>query len=147
MNKQDNKLIEILLVEDNLGDIRLTQEAFREGKIYNHMTVVMDGVEALAYLRKQGKYADAKKPDIILLDLNLPKKNGREVLAEIKEDPALKRIPVIVLTTSAAEEDVIASYDLHANCYIRKPVDFSHFITVVTSIENFWLSIVTIPKE
>src|SRR5665647_3299983 len=99
MNKQDKELIEILLVEDNLGDIRLTQEAFHEGKIYNHMTVVMDGVEALAYLRKQGKYADAKKPDIILLDLNLPKKNGREVLAEIKEDPALKRIPVIVLTT------------------------------------------------
>lgn len=147
MSLQSKRLIEILLVEDNQGDIRLVQEAFREGKIYNRLNVVMDGVEALAYLRRQGKYAAAKKPDIILLDLNLPKKNGHEVLAEVKEDPALKRIPVIVLTTSAAEEDVIASYDLHANCYIRKPVDFSQFITVVTSIENFWLSIVTIPQE
>ncbi len=147
MNKQGNELIEILLVEDNPGDIRLTQEAFREGKICNHLSVVMDGVEALEYLRKQGRYADVIRPDIILLDLNLPRKNGREVLAEIKADPNLKRIPVIILTTSEAEEDVIASYNLHANCYIRKPVDFTQFINVITLIESFWLSIVTIPKE
>lgn len=138
--------IEILLVEDNMGDIRLTQEAFKEGKVRNNMAIVMDGVEAMEYLRKQGKYADVKRPDVILLDLNLPKKDGREVLAEIKIDPSLKRIPVIVLTTSKAEEDILRSYDLHANCYIQKPVDFGQFIEVIISIEHFWLSIVTIPK-
>jgi two-component system, chemotaxis family, response regulator Rcp1 len=138
--------IEILLVEDNIGDIRLTQEAFKEGKVRNNMAIVMDGVEAMEYLRKQGKHTDAKRPDVILLDLNLPKKDGREVLAEIKIDPSLKRIPVIVLTTSKAEEDILRSYDLHANCYIQKPVDFGQFIEVIISIEHFWLSIVTIPK-
>ena len=141
------KPIEILLVEDNPGDARLTMEAFREGKVRNNLSVAVDGVEALAFLRRQGKYAAAPRPDIILLDLNLPKKDGREVLTEIKEDPALRRIPVVVPTTSKAEQDIFKTYDLHANCYISKPVDLDRFMTVVQSIENFWLTVVKLPSE
>lgn len=141
------KPIEILLVEDNPGDVRLTQEAFKEGKVRNNLNVVSDGVEALAFLRREDKYADASRPDVILLDLNLPKKDGREVLAEIKDDPDLRRIPVVVLTTSLAEQDILKSYDLHANCYITKPVDLERFITVVKSIETFWLSVVKLPQS
>jgi len=137
--------VHILLIEDNAGDARLTKEAFKEGKIINTLSVVPDGVEALAFLRREQKYADAPRPDIILLDLNLPRKDGREVLAEIKSDAALKRIPVVVLTTSQAEEDVVRSYDLHANCYITKPVDLDRFITVVKNINEFWLSVVKLP--
>jgi CheY-like chemotaxis protein len=139
--------IEILLIEDNPGDVRLTQEALRDGKVINKLSVVSDGVEALDYLRKKGRYADAKRPDMILLDLNLPRKDGREVLAEIKEDPDLKRVPVVVITSSRAEEDVLRSYNLHANCYISKPVDLEQFITVVKSIEDFWMGIVKLPPK
>jgi CheY-like chemotaxis protein len=139
--------IEILLVEDNPGDIRLTKEAMKEAKIINTLNVVEDGVDALAYLRKKGKFKDAKRPDIIFLDLNLPKKNGREVLAEIKQDINLKQIPVVILTISKAEEDVIKTYELHANCFITKPVDLEQFIKVVKSIENFWFSIVKLPPN
>lgn len=137
--------IEILLVEDNPGDIRLTKEALKEAKVLNTLTVVQDGVEALTCLRRQGQYADAKRPDLILLDLNLPKKDGREVLAEIKNDEALKFIPVVILTTSQDEQDVLKSYGLHANCYITKPVELEQFISVVKAIEDFWLGIVILP--
>ena len=137
--------IEILLVEDNPGDARLTAEALNDAKVLNTLTVVQDGVEALTYLRRQGRYSDAPRPDVVLLDLNLPKKDGREVLAEIKEDPDLKRIPVVVLTTSKAEEDIARTYDLHGNCYISKPVDLDQFMTVVKSIENFWFTVVRLP--
>lgn len=137
--------IQILLVEDNPGDVRLTREAFKDGKVANTIHVVEDGEQALAYLRKQGKYADAVRPDIILLDLNLPKKDGREVLREIKSDQGLKQIPVVVLTTSASEEDVLRTYSDYANCYITKPISFDRFIVTVRSIENFWLSIVKLP--
>jgi len=139
--------IEILLVEDNPGDVRLTEEALKEGKVVNRLNVVQDGVEALAYLRKEGEYASAETPDLILLDLNLPKKDGREVLAEVKEDPDLRMIPVVVLTTSRDEQDILKSYDLHANCYITKPVDFEQFIGVVRAIEDFWLSVVKLPSN
>ena len=139
------KPVEVLLVEDNPGDVRLTQEAFKEGKLSNGLRVVMDGVEAMAFLRREGEYADAPRPDIILLDLNLPKKDGREVLAEIKDDDDLKSIPVIILTTSDAEEDIIRTYNHHANCYITKPVDLEQLINVVRSIENFWLTVVKLP--
>ena len=139
------KPIEVLLVEDNPGDVRLTQEAFKEGKIRNGLRVVMDGVEAMAFLRREGEYADAPRPDIILLDLNLPKKDGREVLAEIKADDELKSIPVIILTTSDAEEDIIRTYNHHANCYITKPIDLEQLINVVRSIEDFWLTVVKLP--
>ena len=137
--------VEILLVEDNPGDVRLTEEALKEGKVINNINLVNDGVEAVSFLHKEGKYADAVRPDLILLDLNLPKKDGREVLMEIKKDEALRRIPVVVLTTSKAEEDIIRTYDCHANCYITKPVDFDQFINVVKSIEDFWLSLVRLP--
>ncbi|HOX37976.1 MAG TPA: response regulator [Candidatus Brocadiia bacterium] len=137
--------VEILLVEDNPGDVRLTQEALKEGRISNRLSVVEDGAEAMDFLRKKGKFAGAPTPDLILLDLNLPRKDGREVLAEVKEDRELRRIPVVVLTTSKAEEDIIRSYDLHANCYITKPVDFEQFINVVRCIEDFWLAIVKLP--
>jgi CheY-like chemotaxis protein len=137
--------VEILLVEDNPGDYRLTQEALHEGKVYNNLHWAKDGVEALDFLHQRGKHADAPRPDIILLDLNLPKKDGREVLAEIKEDTDLKSIPVVILTTSKAEEDVLRSYDLHANCYVTKPVDLDKFIVVVQSIDRFWLTIATLP--
>ena len=139
--------VEILLVEDNPGDIRLTKEAMKEAKIVNNLNVVEDGVEALAYLRKKGIFKGANRPDLILLDLNLPKKNGREVLAEIKQDINLKQIPVVILTVSQAEEDVFKTYELHANCFITKPVDMDQFIKVVKSIEDFWFSIVRLPPN
>jgi len=137
--------VEILLVEDNPGDVRLTKEALREGKVYNNLHWAKDGVEALEFLRREGKHADAPRPDIILLDLNLPKKDGREVLSSIKNDDRFKQIPVVILTTSEAEEDVLRSYELHANCYITKPVDLEKFIVVVQSIDRFWLTVVTLP--
>lgn len=137
--------IEILLVEDNPGDVRLIEEVLKDGKVRNNMHVVADGVEAMAFLRREGEYAGLSLPDLVLLDLNLPKKDGREVLEEIKKDQELKHIPVVVLTTSKAERDVLRSYDLHANCYITKPVDLDQFISVVKSIEDFWLSIVKLP--
>lgn len=138
--------IEILLVEDNPGDSRLTRETLKETKIINKLCVVEDGEKALAYLRRQGPYASAPRPDLILLDLNLPKIGGREVLAAIKSDPKLSAIPVVVLTTSKAEEDIVKSYELHANCYISKPVDLDGFVKVVKSIEDFWFSVVRLPK-
>ena len=139
--------VEILLVEDNPGDERLTREALKEGKVYNNFHWVKDGVEAMEFLRRQGSYKDAPRPDIVLLDLNLPKKDGREVLQEIKTDEDLKRIPVVVLTTSKAEEDVLRTYNLHANCYVTKPVDLEKFIVVVKSIDVFWLTVVTLPPN
>jgi chemotaxis family two-component system response regulator Rcp1 len=139
--------IEILLVEDNPGDIRLTREALRDGKIYNNLYVARDGVEAMAFLRKTGQYTHAPRPDLILLDLNLPRKDGHEVLAEVKTDENLRRIPVVILTTSQAEEDIIKTYDLHVNCYITKPVDLDQFVKIVKSIEDFWLTIVKLPAE
>ena len=142
-----NGCIQVLLVEDNPGDVRLTKEALKEGKLLNQLTVVGDGVEALSFLRKEGIYADALQPELILLDLNLPKKDGREVLAEIKADPNLRRIPVVVLTTSSSEEDILRIYDLHANCYITKPVDLEQFMGVVKSIEDFWVSVVKLPSH
>jgi len=137
--------VEILLVEDNPGDYRLTKEALHEGKVYNNLHWTKDGVEAIDFLKRRGKYDKAPRPDIILLDLNLPKKDGREVLSEIKQDPALRSIPVVILTTSKAEEDVLKSYHLHANCYVTKPVDLEKFIVVVQSIDRFWLTVVTLP--
>ncbi len=144
----NSRTIEILLVEDNPGDARLTLEAFKEGKMLNNIRVIGDGLEALAYLRRQGPdYANSVQPDLILLDLNLPKKDGREVLAEIKSDDHLKKIPVVVLTTSADEEDVARAYGSHANCYITKPVEFDQFLDVVHSIGSFWLSLVKLPPQ
>jgi chemotaxis family two-component system response regulator Rcp1 len=139
--------IEVLLVEDNPGDVRLTREALKEGKVRNNLSVVQDGVEALAFLRREGQYAAAPRPDVILLDLNLPRKGGREVLEDIKADPALRAIPVVILTSSEAEIDIAQAYALHANCYISKPVDLDQFITVVKSIEDFWFTIVKLPPE
>lgn len=139
--------IEILMVEDNPGDVRLTVEALKEAKVRNNLCTVGDGVEALAFLRREGRHAEAPRPDLILLDLNLPKMNGREVLAEIKEDPNLRRIPVVILTVSQAEQDIVKSYNLHANCYITKPVDLDQFLEVVKSIENFWLTVVMLPPR
>ncbi|HSB44401.1 MAG TPA: response regulator [Nitrospira sp.] len=141
------KPIEILLIEDNPGDVRLTMEALKETKVINKLTVMKNGLEAMAYLRREGPHANAARPHLILLDLNLPIKDGREVLAEIKADESLRRIPVVVLTTSKDEQDVLKSYHLHANCYITKPVDLDQFITVVKSIEDFWLGIVVLPKN
>jgi chemotaxis family two-component system response regulator Rcp1 len=139
--------IEILLVEDNAGDARLAVEALKEGKVLNNLSVARDGVEAMAFLHREGEYAGAPRPDLILLDLNMPKKDGREVLAEIKTDENLKSIPVVILTTSAAERDIIKSYNLHANCYITKPVDLNQFIEVIQSIEGFWLTLVKLPQS
>ena len=139
--------VEILLVEDNPGDVRLTREALKEGKIRNNLNVASDGVEALRYLRREGPYAGAARPDLILLDLNLPKMDGREVLQAVKADASLRNIPVVVLTSSAAEQDIVRAYDLHANCYVSKPVDLDQFIHVVKSIEDFWFSIVKLPPE
>jgi CheY-like chemotaxis protein len=139
--------IEILMVEDNPGDVRLTREALKDAKVANVLNVVEDGVAALDYLHRRGEYEHVRRPDLILLDLNLPKKNGREVLEELKEHPTLKTIPVVILTTSRAEEDVVRAYSLHANCYIMKPVDFTQFASIVRSIEHFWLSVVMLPPS
>jgi len=141
------RAIELLLVEDNPGDVRLTIEALKEGRVINQLTVVQDGEEAIAFLRRQGRYAGAVRPDLILLDLNLPRKGGLEVLAEIKEDPDLKQIPVVVLTTSQAEQDILRTYQLHANCYIVKPVDLNQFMNVVQAIKSFWLALVMLPPR
>ena len=141
------KIIEILLVEDNPGDVRLTKEALKISKVHNKLAVVTDGQMAIDYLRKKGAFADVKRPDMVFLDLNLPKKSGVEVLAEIKNDPELKLIPIIVLTTSKAEADIIRSYSLHANCYITKPVDITQFIIIVNALESFWFSIVKLPPQ
>jgi CheY-like chemotaxis protein len=135
------------MVEDNPGDVRLAQEAFKMNKVRNSLVSVGDGVEALAYLHLKGKYENATRPDMIILDINIPKKNGLEVLQEIKEDENLKRIPVVILTTSGAEEDILKCYDLHANCFITKPVDLDQFLKVIRSIEGFWLEIVRLPVE
>ena len=147
MNTERGRPVEIMLVEDNPGDVRLTIEALKDGKVLNNLNIAENGVEALAYLRREGKYADATRPDLILLDLNLPKKNGMEVLAEIKADESLGKIPVVILTTSKAEQDVCKTYALHANCYITKPVDLEQFITVVRSIEDFWFTVVKLPPN
>jgi chemotaxis family two-component system response regulator Rcp1 len=139
--------INVLLVEDSPGDIRLTQEALKDAKMHINLHVARDGEEAMVFLRHEGEQADAPRPDLILLDLNLPKKDGREVLKEIKEDPTLMTIPVVILTTSASEADILRSYSLHANCYITKPVDLDGFLTVVKSIDNFWMSVVKLPGK
>ena len=146
-NAASGRQVEIFLVEDNPGDVDLTRETLLDSKLLNHMSVVNNGVEAMAYLRREGKYVDAARPDLILLDLNLPKKDGREVLAEIKVDRLLRRIPVVVLTTSSAEKDILETYDLHANCYITKPVNLDQFSAVVRAIEEFWFTIVKLPPE
>ncbi|MEW5728658.1 MAG: response regulator [Pseudomonadota bacterium] len=138
---------DILLVEDNPGDARLAQEALKEGRMPSRLKVVVDGVEAMSYLRREGGYGEAPRPHLVLLDLNLPRKDGRQVLAEMKADPELRRIPVVVLTTSQADQDIMRSYDLHANCYITKPVDLDRFISVVRSIEEYWCSVVTLPPR
>jgi chemotaxis family two-component system response regulator Rcp1 len=143
----DGQAINILLVEDNPGDVRLTVEALKEGKVRNQLHIAKDGMEAMDFLHRRGNYSDVPRPDLILLDLNLPKKDGHEVLAEIKEDPELKRIPVVVLTGSKAGDDILKTYNRHANCYITKPVDWDQFITVVKSINDFWLTIVKLPSE
>ncbi len=147
IERKIGKPVDILLVEDNPGDVRLAKEALKENKMLNAIYVVEDGVEAMAFLRKEGKYSGKPRPDIVLLDLNLPKKDGREVLAEIKEDRDLKRIPVVILTVSSADEDILKTYNLHANCYITKPIDLSQFMKVVKSIEDFWLTIVKLPPD
>ena len=139
--------IEVLLVEDSPGDVRLTREAFKDAKVHINLHVASDGIDAMAFLRREGEHANAPRPDLILLDLNLPKKDGRQVLAELKESPTLKCIPVVILTTSASEADIRGSYQLHANCFITKPVDLEGFLTVVKSIDNFWLSVVKLPRE
>lgn len=143
----EQRPIEILMVEDSPSDTQLALEALHEAKISNRLSHVEDGVEALQFLRRQGPYQDAARPDLILLDLNLPRMDGRQLLEEIKQDPDLRIIPVVVLTTSRSEQDVLRSYELHANCYITKPVDFTQFMQVVKSIEHFWLTVVTLPKE
>jgi two-component system, chemotaxis family, response regulator Rcp1 len=143
----DAAAIEVLLVEDSPGDVRLTQEAFKDAKVHINLHVASDGAKAMAFLRCEGEHVNAPRPDMILLDLNLPKKDGREVLEEIKESPALRSIPVVVLTTSSSEADILRSYQLHANCYITKPVGLEGFLTVVKSIDGFWLSVVKLPRE
>ncbi|HMI51426.1 MAG TPA: response regulator [Candidatus Saccharimonadales bacterium] len=139
--------IEVLLVEDNPGDVRLTREAFKDAKVHINLHVASDGAEAMSFLGRQGDYAHVPRPDLILLDLNLPKKDGREVLGEIKASPALMSIPVVILTTSASEADILRSYKLHANCYITKPVGLGGFLEVIKSIDSFWLSVVKLPRE
>lgn len=147
MKNETVQPIEILLVEDNPGDVRLTREALKEHRIFNNLSVAVDGVEAMEFLKKTGGYHNAPTPDIILLDLNLPKKDGREVLQEIKQDASLKKIPVVVLSTSESETDILGSYDNYANCYITKPIDFDQFINVVKQLQNFWVSIVKLPQH
>ena len=139
--------IHVLLVEDSVGDVRLTREAFKDAKVHINLHVVGDGVEAMSFLQREGAYSDVPRPDLILLDLNLPKKDGREVLKSIKESPTLSTIPVVILTTSASEADILRSYQLHANCYITKPVGLDGFLEVVRSIDSFWLSVVKLPHE
>lgn len=146
-SKESGQPLEILLADDNPGDIRLAIEALKDAKIHNHVNSVHNGVEAIAFLQRQGKYADAPRPDLILLDLNMPKKDGREVLKEIKEDPDLRRIPVVVLTISQSEQDILKAYNLHANCYITKPVDLEQFDKIVHSIDEFWFTIVKLPSK
>jgi CheY-like chemotaxis protein len=146
-NLSAGRPIEILLIEDNPGDVRLTQEALRTARMPNRLRVAEDGIEAMAMLHREDKYAAGPLPDLILLDLNLPRKDGREVLRELKADPALKRIPIIILTTSQSEPDILRAYDLHANCYITKPVDYERFQAVIKAIENFWLAVVRLPLE
>jgi len=143
----DAGAIEVLLVEDSPGDVRLTQEAFKDAKVHINLHVASDGTEAMAFLRREGQHVNSPRPDLILLDLNLPKKDGREFLAEIKGSPKLKSIPVVILTTSSLDADILRSYMLHANCYISKPVDLSGFLDVVKSIDNFWLSVVKLPRQ
>jgi two-component system, chemotaxis family, response regulator Rcp1 len=145
--RRQGRRVEVLLVEDNPGDVRLTQEALKDGRVMVNLTVAADGVEAMDVLKRRGIHSSKARPDLILLDLNLPRKNGREVLEEIKADDELKRIPVIVMTTSKAEQDIHKVYNLNANCYITKPVDLDEFLNVVRSIEDFWLTIVTLPRE
>jgi two-component system response regulator len=147
MTDQPVRPIEVLLVEDDEGDVLMTREALAEGKVLNRLSVVNDGVEAVEYLRQNGEYNDASRPDLILLDLNLPKKDGRQVLEEVKADESLRRIPVIVLTTSAADEDVLRSYNLHANAYVTKPVDFDRFVDVIRQIDDFFISVVRLPPS
>ena len=145
--KRSVETIDILLVEDNLGDVRLTKEALKDAKVLNEVYVVQDGVEAMRFLRRQGSFSKMPMPDLILLDLNLPKKDGREVLAEIKQDPKLKHIPVVILTTSKADEDIMRTYNLHANAYITKPVDLNRFVEIIHALEEFWFSIVKLPPK
>ena len=146
-SSNENKHVEILLVEDNPGDVRLIREALKENKIINTLHVVDDGVKAMAFLRKKGEFAKKPRPDVILLDLNLPKKDGREVLAEIKQDEELKPIPVVILTTSKSDEDILKAYNLHANCYITKPIDMDQFLHVVKTLKEFWFTIVKLPSK
>lgn len=146
-NGEVGRPVNILLVEDNLGDVRLTQEALKEGKVLNNLSVARDGEEAMEFLWRRGKYANAIRPDLILLDLNMPKKDGRAVLADIKSDEELRNIPVVVLTTSVAEQDILKAYNLHANCYITKPVDLGQFIEVVKNINDFWFTVVKLPTK
>ena len=146
-SRPEGRPIEILLVEDSPSDAELTVEALRDAKVANHLSIVEDGVQAMEFLRREGQFSQAPRPDLILLDLNLPRKDGREVLTELKADPQLKMIPVVVLTTSSADQDVVQAYSLCANCYITKPVDFMQFLAVVRSIEHFWLTVVTLPRE
>ena len=143
----ESSLLQVLLVEDNPGDVRLTQEAFKDAKVQLEMHVAVDGIEAMEFLHREGKFSESPRPDLILLDLNLPRKDGRDVLAEIKGDPLLMTIPVVILTTSASDVDIESSYMLHANCYISKPVDMEGFLTVVKSIDDFWLSVVKLPPK
>src|SRR4051812_37480524 len=145
LNENAERLVETLLVEDNEADIRLTREVFADGRVLNKLNVVRDGEEAMAFLKRRHPYEDAPRPDLVLLDLNLPRKDGREVLAEMKNDEELRRIPVVILTTSRADADVVRTYELHANCYIVKPVELSQFVAVVRSIEDFWLTLVRLP--
>jgi CheY-like chemotaxis protein len=145
--KKETKMVEILLVEDNPADVRLVREALKESKILNNLSVVEDGVEAMDFLRKKGKYASSPRPNLVLLDLNLPRKNGREVLAEVKSDEKLKRIPVVIMTVSDDEKDIMLTYNSHANCYIKKPLNFDQFNKMVHTIENFWFTIVCLPQD
>ena len=147
MSPSEAEPVEILLVEDNVGDVRLTIEALKDAKLANRLHVTEDGVKAVEFLQKKGVYANAPTPDLILLDLNLPRKDGREVLADIKSDPELQRIPVVVLTTSAVDEDIIRAYELHANCYVTKPVDLNQFMRIVRALDNFWLTVVKLPPH
>ena len=147
MTPHTSRPIQILLVEDSPSDVKLTFEALKQAKVANLVSHVEDGVQAMEFVRRQGQYSQSPRPDLILLDLNLPRKDGREVLKELKEDPSLRSIPVVVLTTSKAEQDVLRSYQLHANCYVTKPVNFERFLEVVQSIENFWLTVVALPAK